>query len=260
VFKQLTRFARNPYVQTCLMVAVFRLGLAAADRVEKTFDTTPNPRISVSNLGGKVVVKGWDKGQVHAVYTTSSPRIQVETEVMPATGQAEKIHFSTQDLEPQANGTKTADYLLEIPVGSSLEVRDPQGSVEIEKLQGDIRAESVNAPLTLADTTGHVAARSIGGTIDVIRPAGRVEANSVNGNLHFVSPSTPELDGNTTTGAILYQGNFGQASDYRLRTYSGNIEVRCPSSVSLELRARTSHGKLENRIEWTSASSPFAPR
>src|ERR1700694_5991276 len=54
--------------------------------LEKTVDTTPNPRISIANLSGQVMVKGWEKSQIHATWTSLSTNVEVDTEVMPDTG------------------------------------------------------------------------------------------------------------------------------------------------------------------------------
>lgn len=243
-------------LRSSLFLFLIPVGVWAAgpERVEKTFDTTPNPRITLSNVTGRVVVKGWEKSQVHALCTTSSPRVEVDSEQVPPKGQAEKIHLSTHVLDPQVRGKdQTSDYTLEVPVESSLEIRNGEGSVRIEKLQGDIRVESVDSPVSVADVAGHLAVHSVGGDIEIIRPSGRVEASSVTGNLHLAGPSSSELDGNTTSGKIIYEGDFVSGSDYHLRTYSGDLDIRCPASVSLELDARSIHGHLDNRIKLTPA-------
>lgn len=61
VLKRLNCFGRNACLRTGLMAAAIPLGVLVAagpGRVEKTIDTTSNPRISISNPAGKVVVKG----------------------------------------------------------------------------------------------------------------------------------------------------------------------------------------------------------
>ena len=68
---------------------------AGSGRVEKTFDATREPRISLMNLNGHVLVRGWDKAQVHIVYTVASPSVEVDTQILPPTGSADKLHFST---------------------------------------------------------------------------------------------------------------------------------------------------------------------
>lgn len=227
---------------------------------EKTYESVPNPRITVSNLVGKVIVKGWDRNEVHAVYTVASPRVEVDAEQMPASGQAEKIHFTTRAVDPRAVGQNTdADYTLEVPVGSNLDINDPEGSISIEGLRGDVWVESVGAPVSAADISGHLAVRSVGGNIEVTRASGRVELVSINGDLRVLSPATTALRGETTKGQILYEGNFLPSGNYVLSSYSGDVNVVCPPSDSLEVRAQTVRGKLDNELKLSRSKKHHAP-
>jgi DUF4097 and DUF4098 domain-containing protein YvlB len=216
--------------------------------VDKTFDTTPDPQVSLTNLRGQIVIRGWDKAQVHAQCATASPRVEVESEAMPPTGRAETIHLSTRVLDPLLSGKEeTADCTLDVPAEASLEIRNRQGSVRVDHLQGQHASiESADARIAASDVTGHLTVRSLGGDIEIIRPSGRVEANSITGDLTFRDATSKNLRGNTNSGRILYQGDFVPAGEYILSTYSGDIEVLVPSSASFELSAKTVRGKVDN--------------
>jgi len=234
----------------CLLVFSGTLVAAEGNRTEKNFETSPNPRITVTNMIGQILVRGWDRPQVHAVYTVLSPRVEVDAEVIPPNGPANKIHLATHVLDPLLMGKdQTADYSLEVPMGSDLEIRNPQGSVRIEKLQGDdASVESVGGGIFVSDFTGHLFVRSVGGNIEVIRASGRLEAYSITGDLHLVSPTTSKLRASTTSGRILFEGDFPDGGDYSLSDYSGDTEILCPPSASFELNAKTVRGKLENEM------------
>ena len=231
-----------------LIAAPLTLLAVGPGHLEKTFDATPSPQIILTNLRGQVVIRGWEKSQVHAQCTTASPRVEVDSEAMPPTGRAERIHLSTHVLDPLLSGNEeTADCTLDVPVGASLEIRNRQGSVQIEHLQGQHASiESADARISASNVAGHLTARSLGGDIDIVRPSGRVEANSITGNLTFTEPACKNLRGNTNSGRILYQGDFEPAGEYILSTYSGDIEVVVPASASFELSAKTVKGKVDN--------------
>ena len=246
----------TPYVQGLVLYLLVLSGaLLAADskRSEKTFEATPNPRITLTNMTGQILVRGWDKTQVHVVYSVVSPHVEVDTEVIPPNQPADKIHLATHLLDPLVSGKdQTADYSLDVPMGTNLEIRNPQGSVRIEKLQGDdTSVESVGGAILVSDFTGHLFLRSVGGNIEVIRPSGRVEAYSITGDLHFVSPTTSKLRASTTSGRILFEGDFPDGGDYSLSAYSGDMDILCPPSASFELNAKTVRGKLENEMPMT---------
>jgi len=229
-------------------------------RLEKTFDTTREPRISLHNLKGHVLVRGWDKAQVHVVYTVDSPRVEVDSEILPNTGPAEKVHFDTHLLDSTLpSNAQGADYTLDVPAGASLEIRNPQGRIRVEGMQADASVESVGGDISIRDFSGHLSVRSIAGDIEVIRPSGIVEADSITGNLHFVSPATTRLHGSTTSGRILYEGDFMGRGDYILSAYSGDVDIVCPPSASYELSAKTLKGKVINTMPMTHRRESASP-
>jgi DUF4097 and DUF4098 domain-containing protein YvlB len=232
-----------------LLLPLSFLAASGPAHLDKTFETTPTPRITLINLRGKVVVKGWDKPQVQAVSDTVSARVETDAEPTPATGPAGRLQLRTHVLDPLVTGEEeTVDYTLQVPTGSSLEIRNRQGSVQVEKIQGDTWIESTGGTVSVRDLDGNLTARTLGGDIEVVRAAGRVEVSSINGNLRFVLPTSTRIRANTNSGTIVYQGDFVPAGDYLLSTYSGDIDVMCPASASFELTAKTVSGKLDNAI------------
>jgi len=245
-------------VRPCLHLLVTILACAiltwaaGEGRIEKTFDTARDPRISLHNLRGHVLVRGWDKAQVHVVYTVASPRVEVDSEFLPNTGPAEKVHFETHLLDSTLpSSDQVADYTLDVPVGSALEVRNPQGKIVVEGMQADASVESVGGDIIIRDYSGHLSVRSIAGDLEIIRPSGSVEAVSITGNMHVVSSATTRLHASTTSGRILYEGDFADRGDYILSAYSGDVDIVCPPSASFELSASTSKGKVINTMPMT---------
>jgi hypothetical protein len=228
---------------------VIPVGLLAAGPVEKpvekTVDTTPTPHVRLLNALGHVTVTAWDKSQVHLEFTTASPQVDVDLDELPPTGRAEKIHITTHPLNRQSGlREQNTDYVLEVPEGSDLEIRNSEGGVKIEGIRGDASIDSVGGKIVVSNVSGHLAVHSIGGDIDVVRSAGRVEANSVNGNLRFVLPTGSQLRASTTSGKIFYQGDFLPGGNYHFSDYSGDMDILTPSSASFDLSAKTVRGKV----------------
>jgi hypothetical protein len=239
-----------------LLVAVLlsaaTMWAAGEGRIEKTFDSTREPRISLSNLKGHVLVRGWDKAEVHLVYTVASPRLEVDNEIFPSTGPADKVRLETHLLDSTLPADdQVADYTLDVPLGASLEIRNPQGKIMVQGMQADASVQSVGADISIRDYSGRLLVHSVAGDIEIIRPTGSVEAYSITGNLHFVSPSTSRLHGSTTSGNILFEGDFMERGDYILSAYSGDLTVVCPSAASFELTAKTLKGKVINTMPMT---------
>lgn len=235
-----------------LALLLFPVTLAHAAnlvRQEKTLDTTANPHIGLSNFMGHVVVKGWDKSEVHAVFSTNSPQTTIDLDQLPSSGTAEKIHFTTHVANPLANGDeKTVSYILEVPMGASIEIRNPEGRVEIDKLQGDTTVDSVGGAIAVSDASGRLMVTSIAGDIEIIRASGHVEATTICGNIHFLSPTGTYLKGHSTSGKITYEGDFVTGGEYAFTDYSGDIDLLLPSNASFELNKNTGRGKFFSEI------------
>ena len=228
--------------------------------IEKTFDTTRQPRVSLNNMRGRVLVRGWDKAQVHVVYFVASPRVEVDSELIPPTGAADKVHFETHLLDTSLSADQqVADYQMDVPTGASLEIRNPQGKIVVQGMQADASVQSVGADISISDYSGRLLVHSIAGNIEIIRPSGNVEAYSITGNLHFISPTTTHLHASTTSGSIIYEGDFLDRGDYILSAYSGDLDVICPSTASYELRAKTLKGKLINTMPMTHRREAASP-
>ena len=234
---------------------------AAGQQHVDTFYTTHTPHIILTNPTGTVVVKGWDRPQVYAVYIIASPRVEIDTEQVPSQGEAEKIQLATHLLDRNLQGGEAAvDYTLSVPMGASLEIRSSQGSVRVDNLSGDTWVQSVGGDITITGATGQVIARSVGGQIEIDRASGYVEASSVTGNLKLVSPTSTQVHASTTSGQIFYEGNLVPAGNYVLQTYNGDINILCPPSSSFELNARCVHCKVFNHLKLSRWSHrPSAP-
>lgn len=215
----------------------------------KSIVTTAHPRVTISNMAGKVTVEGWNRQQVHVAYKIMTSKVSVDTVQLPSHGPADKVHFTTYFVDRTAPSlSPQVDYILQVPIGASLEIHNPQGTVKIDSIKGDTSVDSLGGNVSVANAGGALSIRSVGGNIEVIRPSGRVEAYSINGDLHFVDPTSLRVHGTTTSGKIVYEGNFASGGDYVLSDYSGDITVLCPSNASFELDAKTVRGKLDNEF------------
>ncbi len=244
-----------------LLFPLSRPALAGPGQLDRTFKTTSHPEVMLANLRGKLEVRGWEKSEVQAQCATVSPRVEMSAETLPPSGPAERVQLKAHVLDPLVNGDEeTVDCILEVPQGSSVEIRNPQGSVRIELIRGQhTRIDSAGGSVFATDVGGHLTIRTLGGDIEIVRPSGRTEAFSITGTVRFVDPASSDLRGNTNSGKIVYQGSFLPGAEYILSTYSGDIEVRCPSTASFKLTAKTVKGKVDNALSLTPRRRDVSP-
>jgi hypothetical protein len=249
-----------------ILLVFLPIGLLAATDPAQTakvfeFQTSSAPTITISNLRGQVTVRSWDKDSVRAACTTSSPHVEVDAEPMPASGRSDRVQFLTRILDPSVTGeAANADYVLNVPGGASLEIRNRQGHVQVEGLTGETWVESVGGTITVVDPSGHLDVHSVGGDVEIDRPAGHVEASSINGNLKFVDPTSTKIRGTTTSGRIIYEGDFAPGGEYVLSAYSGDMDILCPASASFEVRAQSVKGHVDNGVDVIRNQHDATPR
>jgi Toastrack DUF4097 len=218
-------------------------------QLEKTIETTASPSVNLINLSGRVVVHGWSKSAVHAVWQGSSSQVELDTDAMPEKGQAHKVHLTTRLLHPQSGQPMAAaDYDVQVPVGASVAIRNPQGSIQVEHLRGDASLESVGGSISVKDVDGMITARSVGGDIEIDHPTGPVEADTIMGSLRLVDSSSSNVKATTASGKIHYDGDFADGGKYILSSYSGDLDVVCPETASVEVTAKTLRGKLDKNV------------
>jgi len=251
----------TPWGGLLFLLAVGLNAVASPAQLDKTFATTPNPEVALTNLRGKLVIRGWDKELVKAECTTLSPRVEVDAETLPRSGPVERVQLAAHLLDPLVAGEdETMDCVLEVPHGASVEIRNRQGSVRIEWVRGQhTRVESTNGTISATDISGHLFARTLGGDIEIVRPSGRVEAFSITGAIRFIDATSKDLRGNSNSGKILFQGDFIPGAEYVLSTYSGDIEILCPPASSFQLTAKTVRGKVDNEFSLTPRRRDASP-
>ncbi len=57
------------------------------------------------------------------------------------------------------------------------------------------------------------------------------------------------VDGNTVTGAVIYDGEINRDGRYTLKTHTGRIEMTLPADSSFDLEANTFSGKIQSDFE-----------
>src|SRR5438309_1538664 len=86
---------------------------------------------------------------------------------------------------------------------------------------------------------------------------GHVEVTSVSGEVIMDSVTGPLVQVNSTSGRIRYDGDFGNAGEYRLASHTGDIEATAPDDASIEVIAHSVRGKVENDFRLQPKHTPF---
>lgn len=188
----------------------------------QTYPFSATGRVSVENLNGEVRIAAWDRNdvQVDAVKRAYKQERIDEAKIEVNAG-AEAIRIRTEypdwnqrftdDERGRHNNPAIVDYSITVPRKARLESIDlVNGSLEINGVEGDVKASSVN---------GRVVARGL---------LGVAKLSTVNGGLEATF------------------ANLDSARPITLNSVNGSVTVIIPSDANAVVRAGTVHGAISN--------------
>ena len=198
----------------------------------QTYPFSPTGRVNVENLNGEVRIAVWDRNevQVNAVKRAyKQERIDEAKIEVNAGAEAIRIrtdypnwdqHF-TDDERRRTNNPAIVDYSITVPRKARLESIDlVNGSLEINGVEGDVKASSVNGRVIARGLLGIAKLSTVNGgleatfaNLDSARP---VSLNSVNGPVTLIIPS----DTNATVRAATVHGSI--SNDFGIQVHHGD--------------------------------------
>lgn len=245
------------------MILLIGIATAAwAQDTEKTFPVEKGTRLEIRNHAGEVVVRGWDKNEVHIVAEHGS-RDVIEIEE----GSSSLVVSSHN-----SNGRPAIiDYLIQAPKWMDVEISGPYCDIEILDMASQLYLETVEGEVRVNGGGGHVSARSIEGSVWIEEVEGRVEVASVDGDLNLRSITgavraetvdgeltllgirSSDVDGSTVDGDIVFEGSIQAEGEYHLTTHDGDIQVGVPAESDLTLIVAIGDGDFDSCFPMESA-------
>lgn len=112
------------------------------------------------------------------------------------------------------------------------------GHLELANLQGTIEARTSGGHIDISDTQGDLDARTSGGHIDVRNSEGNLKVRTSGGHIELADVSGA-VEASTSGGGI--SADFTSVGEFvDLRTSGGNVDIRVPGNIGLDLNLRGS--------------------
>jgi DUF4097 and DUF4098 domain-containing protein YvlB len=140
-----------------------------------------------------------------------------------------------------------ANFQLMVPEQTELQLKTQTGLILVEQVNGDMKLQSVAGDVHLKEVSGYIIVKTTGGSLVCTQCAGQLEFTSISGNAQILQPSLKNINLMTTTGNILYDGDFVRTGIYTMNSGRGLVEVRFSGTGSFDLRAQTILGSVDNQ-------------
>jgi len=217
---------------------------AAGQHVERHFPIKGRPVVVIHNIAdGRIEVKSWKNPEVVVSGARTSDKIGIDMEQA-----GDRIDVTTNVLDNTAQPSETqANLQLTVPEETELQLKTQTGLIYVEQVTGDMTLESVAGDIHLREVSGYIIVTTSGGSLVCTQCAGKLKFDSVSGSAQILQPGLTNVDLHTTTGNILFDGDFVRTGLYSMKSGKGLVEVRFSGNDSFDLNAQTATGTVDNQ-------------
>lgn len=220
------------------------LGAAQTDTVTLSAPLGSGQLLRTVNTSGRTTIRAGGAGAVRVTavrhFWSSDQRPDVR---LAPSGDA----LVLETVRPERTffgGAPWADYDVEVPPGTTVEVRTTSGDVAVRGLSGNVQVQSSSGDVTLNEIAGSAEVRTSSGDVALNAVRGELRVQTTSGSVRGANLERPR-EVATSSGAVTLEGTF--AADARITTTSGDVELRFAPASSVRLDVATTSGELALR-------------
>lgn len=234
--------------------------MALADtRVDERHNVAAGGRIELSNVAGKVTVRGWDRNDVQLTGTLSDG-LQLRQEKS-----ANRVRWEIE--YPRRGNNGGATLTLNVPRSvelllSTVSADQDISGIDVRRLQADTVSGNLNAAGRSGDSklntvSGNVIAKLQTPRLDVNTVSGRIEAGggvsgdigaqTVSGRVGVDAGRIQRLAVETVSGGIdLSTSGLAPGGRINVESVSASVNLRLPAKVSAQLSVNSFAGSINS--------------
>ena len=208
---------------------------AWADEWSKTYDLTGKPELRVQASDASVRVDTWDQNKIEARVTTHGWKIGGgELEIVERQqGNAVEIELR-QRRHMHVSFTidaRRTEVEIHMPRSAKVNIHTGDGAIMAHGLEGELEFSSGDGRLELEDLEGILRAHTSDGSV---RAAGRFD----------------EVDLKTSDGRVELEARAGSTmrAEWDVRTSDGSVMLRVPGELAADVDLHTSDGRITTNI------------
>jgi len=218
----------------CFLIVIFAVMMLCApslifagtkDRLERSYGFKRGGRVTLQNVAGDILVKGWGKEQVEITAMHAGGPKKDLNEVVHITQTNGNIRITTSSDRSFSffGSTRTSVYYeLLIPDSTHLKIETVSGNAEIRDFTGALEVKTVSGDIKIFEAKSSVKCKTISGNINLEHIIGDTELITTSGDL-MVHDLEGSLDAESVSGDMVLKKIIGNAVT---KTTSGDIRVR----------------------------------
>jgi len=179
--------------------------LPASGEVTQEFHRTvplaANGHVSLSNINGDIEITGWERNEVQIDAVKSAPDQQrLDNIRIEVNNTSDSVEITTRYPEHLFhNNPGSVHYMLRVPQNARIDqIKLVNGSLEVQKIAGEVHADLVNGKLRASDLAGEADLATVNGPIEAdytsLNNVREIQLKSVNGAIRLLLPQSPNAD------------------------------------------------------------------
>jgi hypothetical protein len=233
---------------------------------DKTYEVKPGTALALDNVNGRVTIGSWDQARVHVHAVKHVEAGSADAAKKAMTALRLEVAQSPTSLTIKTKSPKSEDgwslfdlfssdrvqysvtYEVTVPRSMNLDASTVNGEVNLEGINGALRAETTNGRVDVTGCSGTLRAETTNGRIHAqllrIAPNGALRLETTNGSIALEVPRTfaGSVEAETTNGGISSDipvaathtarnelhgtMNGGGANSLHLSTTNGGITIK----------------------------------
>lgn len=207
----------------------------AENTLEETRPLKHDARLSISNVAGEVLVRGWDKEQMELQAVTGRA-----FEELKITGDANDLRIEVK-IPKDARNVDGTDLRLSVPHSVKLYVSAVSADVITNELSGPQELKTVSGDATVNGHSQKLRIKTVSGDIQLTAPSESTELGSVSGDIN-AEGLLGKLSAETVSGSIRTQ--VLKATEIRAKAVSGDLDLRLELQADADVRAESLSGDI----------------
>jgi hypothetical protein len=249
----LTIFAVLLLLVLLVALAVFLLRMLGdevpgASVARDSLDSAREPRVSITNGPGDVVVEG-ASGPETVEYEVTRYAVAGDPEAARSAASEVPVDVAREGsavtLETDGGGETGADYAVRMPAGGGVEVEAEEGDVEVTGLDGNVTVRAESGDVTVRDAAGDVTVEAEQGDVTVAgmrTDTGNLELTVGSGDVTLDDLIVGTLEAAVEAGDVNLLGRF--SGEGRVSVETGDITADLPSGDATNLALETLVGGI----------------
>jgi len=238
------------------LLALVPMMAFAGQSVDERWDIDAKATISIENIAGEIVIRGWDKNEARLTGELGDSVDELEIDASRSSLQITVINHNQRNIDstdlmlmvPNRANIEASAVSADIDVSGldndKLTASSVSGDVEVEAISDRVSIESVSGDVEFSGSTKRISAESVSGDIILSGISGEIAATTVSGDMELRAGMIEGAKLETVSGDITAAGELSNNARLSAESMSGDVTISLPSGQSGLFKAQSFSGRI----------------